>query len=120
MRKNHKKLKAIVLLMVLAAGMLLPVGASAQDEPRHGGLFGLFGLFNSEEEEVGMLDRDGSGSEEGGYTLFNQQFGTDVNGGYDLHNQTFGQSNDSPLGSGWLILVAAGAGYALKKRKNNK
>ena len=118
MKNNKKTLKAIVLSMVLAAGMFLPVGASAQDESRHGGLLGLFGLFDSEEEEAGMLGR--GETEEGGYALFNQQFGINENGGYDLHNQTFGQDDDAPLGSGLLILVAAGAGYALKKRKNNK
>ena len=115
---NNKKRKAIVLSLVLAAGMLLPAGASTQNHARQGGLFGHFGLFNSEEPEVGMLGR--GETEEGGYILFNQQFGTEENGGYELNNQTFGQPDDVPLGSGWLILVAAGAGYALKKRKNNK
>ena len=118
MKKNKKNLKAIVLSMVLAAGMLLPAGASAQEESRRGGLFGLFGIFDSDDPDNGMMGR--GETEEGGYILFNQQFGTDANGGYDLHNQTFGQPDDAPLGSGWLILVAAGAGYALKKRKNNK
>ena len=61
-------------------------------------------------------------SSEEGYTLFNQQFGSDDNGGYELYNQIFGQDAnlDAPLGSGLFILVAAGAGYALKKSKSNK
>ena len=120
MRKHYKKLKAIVLSMVLAAGMLLPAGASAQNDARHGGLFGLFGLFNSEEEEVGMLGRGESLSEGGGYGIFTEQFGQndEGQGGFQIGTEQFG--NDAPLGSGLFILAAAGAGYALKKRKNNK
>ena len=60
-------------------------------------------------------------SSDGGYALFNQQFGVDDNGGYELYNQTFGQNAgfDVPLGSGLLILATAGVGYAFKKRKSN-
>ena len=58
--------------------------------------------------------------DEYGYNLFNQQFGSDDEGGYELYNQTFGQDNEeAPLGSGLLVLTAAGALYTLKKRKNN-
>ena len=119
MKNNKKTLKAIVLSMVLAAGMLLPVGASAQDDSRHGGLFGLCGLFNSEEEEVGMLGRGESLSEEGGYGIFTEQFGQndEGQGGYNIGTEQFG--NDAPLGSGLFILAAVSAGYALKKRKSN-
>ena len=67
----------------------------------------------------GLFNRNYNGY--GGYNLYNQLFGSDVIGGYELYNQTFGQDNEeAPLGSGLLILTAAGAGYALKKRKNNK
>ena len=73
-------------------------------------------------QDLFMFDRINDGFE-GGYTLFNQQFGSDDNdnGGYELYNQIFGQDAnlDVPLGSGLLILAAAGAGYALKKRKSN-
>ena len=52
---------------------------------------------------------------EGGFT--HQGFGNDVNGGF-LH-QPFGY--DTPMGSGWLILLSAGVGYAaIKKKKWNK
>ena len=115
---NNKKLKSIVFSMVLAAGMLLPVSASAQEDARHGGLFGSFGWFKSEEEEVGMFGRGGSLSE-GGYGIFTEQFGQNDNGsGFNIGTEQFG--NDAPLGSGLFILTAVGAGYALKKRKNNK
>ena len=117
MKINKKKLKSIVFSMVLAAGMLLPVSAMAQEDGRGGGLFGLFGLFNSEEAEVGMLGR-GDASSEGGYGIFTEQFGQNDNGsGFNIGTEQFG--NDAPLGSGLFILAAAGAGYALKKRKSN-
>jgi len=116
----NKKLKSIAFSMALAAGMLLPASASAQPaSERPGGLFSGFGWFKSEFEESGML-RQGE-PDEGGYALFNQQFGTGENDKYQLSNQQFGsQDPDAPLGSGLFILAAAGAGYALKKRKNNK
>ena len=52
---------------------------------------------------------------EGGFT--HQGFGNDVNGGF--FQQPFGY--DTPMGSGWLILLSAGVGYAaIKKKKWNK
>ena len=121
MKINKKKLKSIVLSMVLAAGMLLPASASAQEDARHGGLFDGFGWFKSEEAEVGMLGR-GESPSEGGYGIFTEQFGQNDNGsGFNILTEQFGQGDDdAPLGSGLFILAAAGAGYALKKRKNNK
>ena len=113
---NHKK-KAIVLSLVLSSAMLIPTSALAQECPEGGGLF--------KEGEALLEDVEGLFfdskvySEEGGYSLFNQQFGSDANGGYDLHNQTFGQDDDTPLVSGLFILAAAGVGYAFKKRKKN-
>lgn len=111
MNENSKKRKALALSLALAAMLSAPVAASAQ-----GGDRGLLGRGQEAAEDGhsrGMLN-----GSSGGYSLFNQQFGSDQNGGYELHNQTFGQ--DAPLGSGLLILAAAGAGYALKKRKSNK
>ena len=122
---NYRKLKVIALSIVLVAGMLLPVGASAQDDVvRHGGLFGYYyyGWFNSELKEVeeGGLFRAGANEDDLNCNLFNQNFspifGDDI-AGYNLYNQSF---EEVPLGSGLLILTAAGAGYALKKRKSNK
>ena len=113
---NKRKLKSIVFSMVLAAGMLLPASASAQNDARHGGLFGSFGWFKSEEEEVGMFGRGGSLSE-GGYGIFTEQFGSNTDGGYQIGTEQFGQ--DAPLGNGLFIMAAAGAAYAFKKRKKN-
>ena len=120
--KNYRKLKAIALSIVLVAEMLLPVGVSAQDYARPGGLFGYYGWFNSELKEVeeGGLFRAGANEDGFNCNLFNQNFspifGDDI-AGYNLYNQSF---EEAPLGSGLLILTAAGAGYALKKRKSNK
>ena len=121
--KNYSKRKAIVLSIVLVAGMLLPVGALAQGYARRGGLFGYYyyGWFNSELKEVeeGGLFRAGANEDDFNCNLFNQNFspifGDDI-AGYNLYNQSF---EEVPMGSGLLILTAAGAGYALKKRKSN-
>ena len=116
---NNNKPKVIVLSLLLIVGMLLPVGASAQQRYLYGGLFGYNTWFtNAEEQEYGLFRY--AVEEDGYYNLFNQQFGSDEQGGYELYNQTFGQDyEEAPLGSGLLILVAAGAGYALKKSKSN-
>ncbi len=83
------------------------MGVSAQ---KGGGIF-YRGDKAENVDNVSMMSRGATG----GYNLNNQNFGSN---GYELHNQTFGQET-TPLGGGLLILVAAGAGYALKKRKNN-
>lgn len=117
---NNNKLKAIVFFFVLGVGILLPIGASAQKNVRRGGLFDYYGKFGLEEVKSGGMLRQGN-PERGGYSLFNQQFGSDENGGYELFNQTFGlEEEQTPLGNGLLILVATGVGYALKKRKCDK
>lgn len=36
---------------------------------------------------------------------------------YVVVNQTFGQNNDTPIGTGLLIMTIAGAGYAIIKKK---
>ena len=119
---NNNKPKVIVLSLLLILGMLLPVGASAQDYSRPGGLFSYYGWLNSELKEVeeGGLFRAGANEDDFNCNLFNQNFspifGDDI-AGYNLYNQSF---EEVPLGSGLLILTAAGAGYALKKRKSNK
>ena len=114
MNKTSVKRKAIVLLLVLAMGVPLPVNALAQGYARHGGLFDYYDWLYMKEGERSLLRHNDA---VGGYTLYNQQFGSDQEGGYELYNQTFGQ--EVPLGSGLLILTAAGASYAIRKRKNN-
>lgn len=108
------KLKRITILLFVT--MLLPLHSIAQNQASQGGLFGKgpgSGKLNSY-ERGGLFDPTGAG----GYNLYNQQFGDNQYGGFNLHNQTFGQ--EVPLGSGLLILTTAGAGYALRKRKNNR
>ena len=109
---NKVKKKTLLLMLALSAVLLLPMGVSAQTG---GGVF-YRGDKAENVDNFSLFDRGLLG---GGFNLFNQQFGEDEEGGYELYNQTFGQDSDTPLGSGLLILVAAGAGYAFKKRKNN-
>ena len=122
--KIFGKQKAIVLSIVLVAGMLLPVGASAQDYTQYDytprvGLFHNYGLFYSEEEEVRSLFRYNEGY--GNFNIFPEQFDQSGNGGGGLNisTQQFDpNNNEAPLGSGLFILAVTGAGYALKKRKS--
>jgi len=104
---NKLKEKTLLLTLALSAVLLLPMGVSAQ---KGGGIF-YRGDKAENTDNVSLMNRGATG----GYNLNNQNFGSN---GYELHNQTFGQET-TPLGGGLLILVAAGAGYALKKRKNN-
>ena len=92
MRKVKKK--ALVLSMALAAGLLVPVTMNAQD---YDGSRGLFGRGFAAEDAA-------SNNRDGGIGL----------GGAESEDPT------SPLGSGILVLVAAGAGYAALKRKEDK
>lgn len=108
---NQLKKKTLLLTLALLAGLLGPMDLNAQE----GGALGR----GKDAESIGNFSLFDRGLLGGGFNLFNQQFGEDEEGGYELYNQTFGQDSDTPLGSGLLILVAAGAGYAFKKRKNN-
>ena len=101
--KNKKNAKAIVLSMVLAAGMLSPAGAFAQKG----------GMLSPGEQE--NRPRSLFGKEGGLYDGLNlQNFGNEVD---DITLQNFGQQV-VPLGSGLFFLLASGAGYAaLKSRK---
>lgn len=93
------KLRALALSLAMALGMLLPTTTLAQ---------GNDNMLRFEDEYGGS--RGGFAS---GWPLFNQSFGS---GGYNLNNQTFGQ-DPAPLGSGLIIMLAAGGAYMLKKRK---
>lgn len=101
MRMVKQKLKTVVLALALA-GMMWPANVFAQKG-------GLFGGYEKPTGNRSFLDKSG-GSIEG---LGLQNFGEYDD---DLTLQNFGQA--VPLGSGWLILMASGAGYAaLKSRK---
>ena len=93
------KLRVLALSLAMALGMLLPTTTLAQ---------GNDNMLRFEDEYGGS--RSGFASD---WPLFNQSFGS---GGYNLNNQTFGQA-PAPLGSGLIIMLAAGGAYMLKKRK---
>ena len=91
-------MKALLLSLMIMAGLVLPVRAQHNDA-----------FFHQNEE---YEDRDeGSGA----FNLANQHFGDSENGGFDLYNQQFGA--DVPLGGGLLIVLGAGVCYAAIKRK---
>ena len=102
--KQSTKLKACAFLLIMAACGVM----QAQ----------IDGFFSSDVEYTNRdavdygLNNQTFGA--GGYNLTNQTFGE---GGYNLTNQTFG--DNAPIGSGLLIMTIAGAGYAIRKRKNN-
>ena len=79
--------------------MLLPLGASAQD--------GLFNRGVSDEAYYGY------GGASGKSFIGNRDATTGT-----INNQIFGQP--VPMGSGLVILLAAGAGYAALKRKEDE
>ena len=104
-KQTKKKGKALALSFVVAAGMLLPIGASAQ-----GGLFDHNG-GNENGPHQSLMDR-GTGGDLN-VTKGNESFGA---AGSDIENEPFG----APIGGGIGILIAAGAGYALIQSKKNK
>ena len=95
--KKTTKLKAVMLLLVMVFGMLAPMTVTAQSD----------GFFSGGDD---YMNRDGSGLSG---DIINQGFG--YNGGNTVTNQSFGE--EAPLGNGLLIMIAAGAGYTILKRK---
>ena len=111
--KKNKSLKAIVLTLGLAT-LVLPLDAQVfnrgQKQP-----------YKVQSKTDGsLMNRSTVGG--GGFAIHPQTFFDGENYGYNLFNGTFEDvtPNISPLGSGLFIMAAAGAGYALKKRKDNK
>ena len=101
MKIMKRKLKTMALMVAMAAGVLLPMKVSAQ------------GLFNSSFGHSGSGVSNGAFGNSGSTDVTNESFGT--NSG-DVNNQNFGKA---PLGSGILIMLAAGAGYATLKRQKS-
>ena len=100
MKRKQKNVKAIVLSLGLVAGMLLPVGVSAQEDAANGGgLLGFGKLFNSK-GEGGLFGENPA--EEGEIDIYG-----------------VGQPEDAPLGSGIAIMLLAGAGYVALKKKED-
>ena len=92
MKKFSEKRKEFIIAAAIVMTMLLPTTTNAQTK--------MDGFFASSGNDY-YNDRTG-------------ESGNFLNAG----NQTFG-TTEAPLGSGLLILVATGAGYALLKKKEN-
>lgn len=107
MFRSKKTLKALVLSIGLAA-MTFPLDAQVINH-------GLLKNPYKEQSGTGAMLKHRS---QGGYNVSTEQFGSGTNGVYNIGTEQFG--NDAPLGSGLFIMAAAGAAYALKKRKMNK
>ena len=104
MSMKKEKLNAIVLSLVLAV-MLPAMTVNAQ------GVFGdMLDNYYEEQEHGGILGK-------GGVSGSNSEY--DRDGGITLGGMTQDDPT-SPLGSGLLILAAAGAGYVLLKKKEEK
>ncbi len=90
--KKQKTLKALMFTAVLALGMLMPTITNAQSD----------GFFRNQNDYENRADEG----------LSNEIFG---------ENNTFGPAAptniNAPLGSGLLIMMMAGAGYAVARRK---
>ena len=90
-------MKTITTAMALMLMLLLPYGASAQIS--EGGLFNT-DFYNDQTERQGLLQN------------------RDVVISWSFTNLSFGEP--APLGSGLAILLAAGAGYAVVRRKRSR
>ena len=102
-KKNS--LKAIVLSLGLAAGMMLPASASAQ------GVFGdMLDNYYAEKEAQ---------SSQGGGALLRGVTREEPNFSGSFTNGNFGEPDPAPLGSGIAILMGLGLGYVALKKKED-
>ena len=91
MKKTTQKMKALMLTLAMAIGLLLPMTTNAQN----GGTDGFFGKAGDENND--------------------RVSGTN---GLTMQGMTpQGTDSQAPLGSGLLVMVAVGAGYAILKKK---
>ena len=114
--------KAIVLTLGLAA-LVLPLDAQVVNQGRQPYMepIGAGGMFMRQPGGVYYICNEQVSDQNGGFFIHPQTFFDGENYGYNLNNGTFEDvTPEVPLGSGLFIMAAAGAGYALKKRKNNK
>ena len=89
-------MKAIVLSLMMAT-LLLPVGVSAQDGLFQRGITGEASSMNGKTSLLGRQNVETTGV---------------------INNQTFGQ--EVPLGSGVILLLAIGVSYIAIKRKEDE
>ena len=116
---KKKTLNCLMLSLGLATMTLAANNLNAQTG---GGLFEKGGQEEAGDSRSGFLDSSSSGI---GYHISTEHFDNGgTSGMYHIGTQQFGQDVDvpqnAPLGSGLFIMAAAGAAYALKKRKMNK
>ena len=110
--KKNKSLKAFVLTLGLAT-LVLPLDAQVLNR-------GQKQPYKMQSKTDGSLMNRSTGGG-GGFAIHPQTFFDGENYGYNLNNGPLQDvTPEVPLGSGLFIMAAAGAGYALKKRKNNK
>lgn len=95
MDKKKKKREAFALSLAMATMLSLPVGVSAQN-----------GLFQRGASTETMRE-----TEAGMFSQRNEASGV-------INNQTFGQP--VPVGSGIIVLLVAGVGYSVLKRKEDE
>ena len=117
--KRKRTLKAFVLLWAMAAMLLLPLDVGAQTSFTNQ-TFGSSGGGNIGNQTFGSSGGGNIGNQtfgsSGSSNFGNQTFGDfDYNG--NLINQTFGNFEDAPIGSGLLVMFAAGTCYAALKRR---
>lgn len=96
--KSFSKLRATVLALTMAVLLLTPIFSNAQK----GGLFGYGNYDESYDNNYGMMNR--------GMVNIND------NGETGFVNQTFGEV---PVGNGIIVMLVAGAGYVLLKKKED-
>lgn len=92
MKKFSKKTKEFIMTAAIVVTLLLPTMTNAQTK--------MDGFFSNYSDDT-YSDR-GSFSASGGFM--------------NASNQTFG---DAPLGGGLLVMLAAGVGYAILKKKED-
>ena len=106
MKKRKLNLKATVLSLGLAVGMMLPASSSAQ------GVFGdMLDNYYAEKEQPSQ----GGGALLRGTATINDNV---ENGGFSFAD--FGEAEPSPLGSGIAILIVASLGYVTLKKKEDE
>ena len=138
MKNNKKTLKAIVLSMVLAAGMLLPASSFAQEVVAEtgGGVFGFGKLFGTDEqfdnltveeptesmvlESGGLFNSYGSDNADNNFLGNRGLFNISGNTNEGISNYGIGETENTPLGSGLVILIGAGLGYVALKKKEDE
>lgn len=101
-----KKKRTVVFSLVLAAAMLSTPSVQAQ------GMLNLLGEYYDELDQQANRDGGMMGRGTGSTNIGVEDFGTTPSGSINVED--FG----TPIGNGVLVLLAAGAGYAILKRKN--